>query len=220
MFNYNYKSNKYYVNFGPDIYYEEIVELIKTNKNYLDAICKYTKRGDLIINSAVEDYRNYNVYIIDFIKNDEIIIKYLDEDNGDEGYPKVPIDFLDILLINNKFWFDNLNMNDDYDLDQYSIELSNLTDNDFISTFNLEINNILNNNIILIFKKYNIPLNLYKLLYLYIENPILPKWFIKNTKCFVNTKDLTKLIEFIDYKNTNYNLISYKIINNFYYIYL
>ena len=140
--NYNYNAKKYDIHFG-DILYDDVFTLIYSDKHINDYnfLKKNAKRGDLIINADIEQFRNYYVYIIDIIDN-KIIIKPLDEDNGYEGFPKVPIDFLDILLINNHFWYTELYMNDDYDLDNFSIELSNLSNNDFI--FNVNINTIIN----------------------------------------------------------------------------
>ena len=221
--NRNYISFKYAFNFGIDtdtnrpFDYEDIISLLYTESYLTEYYYLFfnAKRGDLLINRDAEQYRNDNVYIIDIINN-KIVIKYLDYDNGYEGYPKVPIDFLDILLINNNFWYSSLNMNEDYDLDKYSIELSNLTDNDFI--LNLNIDNIIHTNIILLLNKYSINYQLYKLIYTFIENPIF--WHIKNTKCYVNKKDLTNLIKYIDYKNNNNELINYIIINILFYIIL
>jgi hypothetical protein len=219
--NRNYISIKFGFYFGIDtdtripLGYEDIIKLLYT-ESYLEEynyLFFNAKRGDLLINFVAEHNRNYNVYIIDII-NDTIVIKYLDYDNGYEGYPKVPIEFLDILLINNNFWYNSLNMNEDYELDKYSIELSYLTDDDFI--FNLNINNIIHNNIILLLNKYNLSYQLYKLIYTFIENPLF--WNIKNTKCFVNKKDLTNLIKYIDYKNNNHKLINFTIVNNLFYI--
>lgn len=206
---------KFGIYFGKDICYDNIFTLLYSKKyiNDYNYLKNNAKRGDLLINLDIEEFRNYYLYIIDII-DDNVIIKSLDEINGYEGYPKVPIEFLDILLINKKYWFDSLHMNDDYDLDNYSIELSNLSNNDFI--INININNIIHNNIILILKKYNLALPLYKLIYTFIENPIY--WQIKNTKCLVNNKNLTNLIKYISYDNNNNNLISYSIIYNLFYI--
>jgi hypothetical protein len=210
-----YKAIKFGIHFG-NISYDDVFTLIYTDKHKQDYeyLKLFAKRGDLLINLDIEEFRNYYVYIIDICKDNTILIKNLDETNGYEGFPKVPIDFLDILLINNNFWFNILNTNDDYELDSSSIELSNLSNYNFI--FSLNINDIIHNNIILILKKYNISFQLYKQIYKFIENPVY--WNIKNTKCYVNKKDISNLIEYIDYKNKNYNLINYKIINDLFYI--
>jgi len=208
----NYKAVKHELHFG-NVCYDDIFTLLYTpnhlnNYNYLK---KNAKRGDLLINIDQEQYRNYYIYIIDII-NDDIIIESLDENNGFEGFPKVPIKFLDILLINNNFWFETLNMNDDYDLDSYSIELSDLQNNDFLKFIN--INNMIHNNIILLLKQKNLYFHIYKTIYLFLDNPIY--YQIKNTKCIINKMEISNIIKYIDYKYDN--IIKYKKINDLFYI--
>ena len=206
----DYNAVKHGLHLG-NVDYDDVFSLLYTSKHINDYkyLKTFAKRGDLLVNIDQEQYRNYNIYIIDII-NDDIIIESLDENNGYEGYPKVPIKYLDILLINNKFWYDTLVMNDDYDLDSYSIELS---DSDLIRFINID--NTIHNNIILLLKHTNISFHLYTKIYSFIDNPIY--YQIKNTKCVLNQKNITYLINYINYENNN--LIEYKNINELFYIY-
>ena len=114
------------LNFNKNINYgEEYNKAINSNKyndiyNYL---LKFAKKGDLIINKNIYRYRNYNLGIID-INEDNITIYNLDESNCYEGYPHIPIQFLD-LIINNPLYYRDISIND-YELESCCINLDNL----------------------------------------------------------------------------------------------
>ena len=100
------------------------------NINTLNYLIKNAKRGDLIINSLIKRNRNYNIGIIDFIndqqeeKSNNIIIKSLDDSDCYEGYPHIPIEFLD-LVINNPNYYDEISMND-YELEDTCININTI----------------------------------------------------------------------------------------------
>lgn len=102
----NNKSNincaEYYNNYLYDI----------NNLYTLNYLIQNAKRGDLIINIFIEKYRNYNIGIIDIDKNSNIIIiKSLDELDCYEGYPHIPINFLDLVINNANYFKDEISIN-------------------------------------------------------------------------------------------------------------
>ena len=103
--------------------YNKAIHLIENNNIY-DYLLNFAKRGDLIINKNIYRHRNYNLGIID-INNDIITISNLDESDCFEGYPNIPIQFLD-LIINNPLYYEDISM-DDYELESSCINLDKLT---------------------------------------------------------------------------------------------
>ena len=69
--------------------------------------------------------RNYNLGIIDYDNDSNIIIKCLDESYCYEGYPHVPIEFLDLIINNPNYFKDELSMND-LELENSSINFNKL----------------------------------------------------------------------------------------------
>jgi len=133
----------YELNFNKEINcgeeYNKAIHLIKYNDIY-NYLLEFAKRGDLIINKNIYRYRNYNLGIID-INEDIITILNLDESNCYEGYPNIPIQFLD-LIINNPLYYQDISM-DDYEIESSCINLDNLT-SDQLSMYNskfFKINN-------------------------------------------------------------------------------
>lgn len=103
--------------------YNKAIYLLEYNHVY-KYILHNGKRGDLIINKNLYRYRNFNIGIIN-IENDIITIMKLDDSDCFEGYPNVPIQFLD-LIINNPLYYNILSMND-YELESSCINLNNLS---------------------------------------------------------------------------------------------
>lgn len=109
------------INYGEE--YNRAINLFEYNNIY-NYLLEFAKRGDLIINKNIYRYRNYNLGIIEI--NDDIITIYnLDDSNCYEGYPNVPIQFLD-LIINNSLYYQIISM-DDYELESSCINLDYLT---------------------------------------------------------------------------------------------
>ena len=114
------------MNFDKNIKYpSEYNNIIKYNSDF--------KRGDLIINKNINRYRNYNIGIIDII-NDFIHIYPLEYNNCYEGYPYIPIQFLDLLINNPLYYYNEIGLHD-YELQQSSIDFDKLTINN-IQIFN------------------------------------------------------------------------------------
>jgi len=150
-----YDNNNKKSNINCAEYYNDF--LYKPNNiNTLQFLIKNAKRGDLIINSFIEKYRNYNIGIIDFeiIQHDlqvlepvKIIIKLLDESDCYEGYPHVPIEFLDLVINNSNYFKDELSMNDP-ELENYCINLNKIK----FEVYNESLLKILNTNCLIGFK--------------------------------------------------------------------
>jgi len=129
--------NHHEINCGEE--YNKAINLFEYNNVY-NYLLEFAKRGDLIINKNIYRHRNYNLGIID-IDDDIITIYNLDNSNCYEGYPNIPIQFLD-LIINNPLYYQNISM-DDYELEKSSINLDYLTVNE-LSMYNskfFKINN-------------------------------------------------------------------------------
>ena len=112
------------MDFNKNITYPSQYNNIINNLIYNNITCHF-KRGDLIINKNIYRYRNYNIGIIDII-DDIIIICSLDYDNCEEGYPNVPIQFLDLLINNPLYYYNNIALKD-YELQQSIIDFDKLT---------------------------------------------------------------------------------------------
>jgi len=107
----------------------ELLYLSKYEKFFID-IKNKAKRGDLIVDKDCINNRNYGIGIIDIIDN-KIIIKPLDDNDAYEGYPYVPIEFLDLIINNSLYYYEHIAMHDP-DLDEYSINLENLNEKDLV----------------------------------------------------------------------------------------
>lgn len=124
-----YDNNNKESNINCAEYYNDFLYKIN-NINTLQHLIKNAKRGDLIINSFIEKYRNYNLGIIDFKINNSfepitIIIKSLDDSDCYEGYPHIPIEFLDLVINNPNYYKNEISMNDP-ELENYCINLNKL----------------------------------------------------------------------------------------------